>query len=161
MNRFVIVDGLPYLLANGKTYAVRWDIEGFTVGMEVNLASIPTTTHGELGIFAKCAACLDSISAHAMDNEQQGAEDLEQENHEPEQQGAEDLEQENHEPELPERETEEQKEPDILDGMTAAQLKEFAADNGIDLGNAKKKADILAVIKNARSQDVIKNDSDG
>ena len=39
MNRFVIVDGLPYLYADGKTYAVRWDEKGFTVGAEVNLAS--------------------------------------------------------------------------------------------------------------------------
>jgi hypothetical protein len=146
MNRFVIADGLPYLLAHGKTYAVRWDHKGFTVGMEVKLASIPTITHGELGIHAKCAACLDSITVHAKDNEQQEEEDLEQENHEPEQ---------------PEQEPEDQKEPDILDGMTVAQLKEFAADNGIDLGDAKKKADILAVIKNAGSQDVMDNDSDG
>ena len=55
MNRFVIVDGLPYLLAHGKTYAVRWDDKGFTVGMEVELASIPSVTHGELAIKAKCA----------------------------------------------------------------------------------------------------------
>ena len=146
MNRFVIADGLPYLLADGKTYAVRWDINGFTVGMEVKLASIPTTTHGELGIRAKCAACLDSITAHAKANKQQEVED-----HEPDR-----TEQEREDHEQPEQE-----QPDILDGMTVAQLKEYARENGIDLGNAKKKADILATIKNAGSQDVIKNDSDG
>ena len=62
MNRFVIVDGLPYLYAGGKTYAVRWDSDGFTVGAEVKLKSVPAVTHGELSIKAKCA-CLDSIGA--------------------------------------------------------------------------------------------------
>ena len=61
MNRFVIVDGLPFLLANGKTYAVRWDEKGFTVGAEVKLASVPFVTHSELAIKAKCAGKLDSI----------------------------------------------------------------------------------------------------
>lgn len=62
MNRFVIVDDLPYLLANGKTYAVRWDEKGFTVGAEVKLASVPTGTFCELSIKAKCKV-LDSIGA--------------------------------------------------------------------------------------------------
>ena len=61
MNRFVIVDGLPYLLAGGKTYAVRWDADGFTVGAEVKLASVPDVAHAEDAIFAKCAGHLDSI----------------------------------------------------------------------------------------------------
>lgn len=63
MNRFVIVDGLPYLLHKGKTYAVRWDSEGFTVGTEVKLASVPAVTYSELSIFAKCREHLDSIGA--------------------------------------------------------------------------------------------------
>lgn len=61
MNRFVIVDGLPYLFANGKTLAVRWDHEGFTVGAEVKLASVPSVTHSELAVKAKCGENLDSI----------------------------------------------------------------------------------------------------
>lgn len=61
MNRFVIVDGLPYLFANGKTFAVRWDEEGFTVGAEVKLASVPSVTHSELAVKAKCSDSLDSI----------------------------------------------------------------------------------------------------
>ena len=61
MNRFVIVDGLPFLLANGKTFAVRWDERGFTVGTEVKLASVPVVTFSELSIKAKCAGHLDSI----------------------------------------------------------------------------------------------------
>lgn len=61
MNKFIIVNGLPYLLANGKVYAVRWDDEGFTVGAEVEMASVPEVTYSELSIKAKCAANLDSI----------------------------------------------------------------------------------------------------
>lgn len=62
MNRFVIVDGLPFLYANGKTYAVRWDEKGFTVGAEVKMASVPSVTFSELSVKAKCKN-LDSIGA--------------------------------------------------------------------------------------------------
>ena len=65
MNRFVIVDGLPYLYANGKTYAVRWNEKGFTVGAEVKLASVPTETFCELSIKAKCKV-LDSIGTEPI-----------------------------------------------------------------------------------------------
>lgn len=61
MNRFVIVDGLPYLYANSKTFAVRWDEEGFTVGAEAELASVPSVTHSEVAVKAKCGENLDSI----------------------------------------------------------------------------------------------------
>lgn len=63
MNRFIIVNGLPYLYADGKVYAVRWDCDGFTVGKEVKMKSIPAVTYNELSIKAKCANCLDSIGA--------------------------------------------------------------------------------------------------
>lgn len=132
MNRFVIVDGLPFLLANGKTYAVRWDYKGFTVGAEVKLASVPNVTHSDIAVKAKCSKRLDSISAYQ--NEQQ----QEQEDHE---------------------DQEQQQEPEIdFSDMTVAEMKEYAKANGIDLGDAKKKADILEAIKNA--QDVNGNDSD-
>lgn len=135
MNRFVIVDGLPYLLAHDKTYAVRWDYNGFTVGMEVKLASIPSVTHSELAIKAKCAGRLDSISQHAAQEKQV------QEDHEPE----------DHEPEDP-------AEID-LDGMTVKELKEYAELHDIALGDVTKKADILAAIKG--HEDVIDHASDG
>lgn len=61
MNRFIIVDGLPYLYADGKAYAVRWNHEGFTVGAEIKLKSVPTKVYSELSIKAKCAEHLDSI----------------------------------------------------------------------------------------------------
>lgn len=60
MNRFIIVDGLPYLTANGKAYKVRWDEDGFTVGAEVEVASVPVGSLTEREIKAKCAV-LDSI----------------------------------------------------------------------------------------------------
>jgi hypothetical protein len=63
MNRFVIVDGLPYLLAHGKTYSVRMGEIGFKVGAEVEMASVPARTFSELSVRAKCAGHLDSISA--------------------------------------------------------------------------------------------------
>jgi len=63
MNRFIIADGLPYLLSGGKTYAVRWDAAGFTVGAEVKLREVPAVTYSELSILAKCAGRLDSIGA--------------------------------------------------------------------------------------------------
>lgn len=65
MNRFVIADGLPYLLANGKTYAVRWDEKGFTVGAEVKLPSAPAYTWSETSVKAKCRNNLDSIGGKA------------------------------------------------------------------------------------------------
>ena len=129
-NRFVIVDGLPFLLAGGKTYAVRWDHRGFTVGAEVELASVPTVTHPDIAIFAKCANRLDSISAYQR-KPQQEAEDQNQQEPQPEAD---------------------------FSAMTVAEMKEYARENGIDLGDAKKKADILAVIS---AQDVSGNDSDG
>lgn len=61
MNNFIIVDGLPYLYADGKAYSVRWDKAGFTVGAEVKLASAPKVTYSELSVTAKCARHLDSM----------------------------------------------------------------------------------------------------
>ena len=63
MNRFIIVDGLPYLYADHKAYAVRWDDEGFTVGAEVKMASAPDVDYSELSVLAKCQGRLDSIKA--------------------------------------------------------------------------------------------------
>lgn len=62
--RFVIVDGLPYLLHNGKTYAVRRDEKGFTVGAEVKMASVPAVTLSELSVRAKYPNGFDSIDTN-------------------------------------------------------------------------------------------------
>lgn len=74
--RFVIVHGLPYLLAHGKTYSVRWGEKDFTVGAEVKLASVPARTFSALSVQAKCAGHLDSISAPGATQEQAEHEDL-------------------------------------------------------------------------------------
>lgn len=70
MNRFIIVDGLPYLYDDGKAFAVRWDEEGFTVGAEVELASVPDYTYSEISILAKCHDCLNSIDIERPEKEQ-------------------------------------------------------------------------------------------
>lgn len=116
MNRFIIVDGLPFLLAHGKAYAVRLHDVGFTLGAEVNLASVPRVTYSETSIRAKCAACPDSIGYQQEQQEQP------------------------------------------LDSLTVQELKAYAEDHSIDLGEAKKKAEILAAIEAA--QDVNTNDHD-
>ena len=103
MNRFIIVDGLPYLTANGKAYKVRWDEAGFTVGEEAEMASVPAGSLTEREAKAKCAV-LDSIGA---------------------------------EPES------------SFPKMTVPELKAWAEENGIDLGDATKKADIIAVLEAA------------
>lgn len=59
MNRFIIVDGLPYLYHQGKAYTVRWNEKGFTVGNKVKV-KIPKEIYTELSVKAKCKT-LDSI----------------------------------------------------------------------------------------------------
>jgi hypothetical protein len=70
MNRFIIVDGLPYLYANDRAYAVRWDDKGFTVGNEVKLTFVPYPLYSELEIKAKCTV-FDSIGASDHQEEEQ------------------------------------------------------------------------------------------
>ena len=118
--RFVIADGLPYLLHNGKTYAVRWDEKGFTVGAEVKLASVPVVTLSELSVKAKYPHALDSIGRQEQPEQAEQEEDQNEE--QPEQ-------------------------ADSLDGMTVLELKAYAKQNGIELGDARKKNDILNVIR--------------
>lgn len=127
MNRFIIVDGLPYLYADGKAYAVRWDEEGFTVGAEVELASVPAVTYSELSVVAKCAY-LDSIGAAEQDGQPEGGEQNEQAEQDGQPEGG---------------------ETDPLEAMTVAELKAYAEENGIDIGKAAKKAAIIEAIKAA------------
>ena len=120
MMRFVIADGLPYLLHDGKTYAFRDEGVGYTVGAEVKLASVPTQTLSLLSLRAKYPHALDSIG------KQEQPEQTEQE-------------------EEPSQEQPEQTEN--LDEMTLNQLKTLAEEKGVKLGNARKKADIIKAIK--------------
>ena len=72
MNRFVIVDGLPYLYANNSAFAVRLDEAGFTVGDAADVPVIPYPVYSEREVKAKCAV-LDSIGADHEDQEDQGS----------------------------------------------------------------------------------------
>ena len=125
MNRFIIDNGLPFLYANGKAYRVRWNEKGFTVGAEVELASVPSVTYSELSIKAKCGKNLDSIGNIELATEQQEApQDT-----------------------VPDEEvTEQQEAPQELDNMTLAKLKEYANDMGIKLNGARTKAEIIKAI---------------
>lgn len=121
MMRYVIADGLPYLLHNGKTYAVRLEkTVGYTVGAEVKLASVPSVTYSELSVRAKFPHALDSIGKQEQ-------------------------------PVKTEQEEEPSKEEPVkidgLEEMTLNQLKATAESVGIKLGNARKKADIIKAIK--------------
>ena len=147
MNRFIIVDGLPYLYAEGKAYCVRWDSVGFTVGEEIELKSTPARIYNELSIKAQCASRLDSIGADPEDAPETPAAEENPEDA-PETPAAE----ENPEdaPETPAAEQEEPKQEEkSLDDMTIPELKQYANDHGIDIGSERKKAVIIEVIKNA------------
>lgn len=61
MNRYVIIDGLPYLYDKGKAFAVRFDEKGLTIGKEVKFKNVPAVTVSELSVKAKCGKNLDSI----------------------------------------------------------------------------------------------------
>lgn len=62
MNRFVIIDGLPYLFSHGSIFTVCLNKVGFTVGKKVKMPEIPTVTYSELSVRAKCET-LSSIPA--------------------------------------------------------------------------------------------------
>jgi hypothetical protein len=63
MQEFIIIDGLPYLYADGKAYAVRWDDEGFTLGgiFQEDISPSDFIMLSELSVKAKCQGRLDSI----------------------------------------------------------------------------------------------------
>ena len=136
MNRFIIVDGLPYLLVHGKTYAVRWDDKGFTVGAEVELASVPDRTYPELSIKAKCAD-LDSIKGAEPVTEDDSEVDTEEEVETAEESGAEPVTEDDSEVEKP------------LSEMTLEELKNHAKAHGIKLGSARTKDAIIEAIADA------------
>lgn len=70
MNRFILVDGLPYLYANNSAFAVRWDEAGVTVGDATDVPIIPYPVYSEREVKAKCAV-LDSIGAIHENQENQ------------------------------------------------------------------------------------------
>lgn len=124
MNRYIIVDGKPYLYHEGNAYGVRFDERGLTVAKEVKFSSVPAVTYSELSVRAKCKV-LDTIGLDEMtlaDEDQAAAETTE---------------------------PEDTVETDPLDEMTLAELKEYAKAHDIDLDGATKKAAVLAAIKAA------------
>lgn len=159
MNKFIIVDGLPYLYANGKAYAVRWDENGFTVGAEVKLTSVPAVAYSETSIKAKCAGHLDSIGDTEQEPSDDNSDDEQPET--PEQTGETPETLENMEPETEDgAETPEQEplapeadvNPDFLEGMKLEALKEYASEHQIALNGARTKPAIIAVIKAASAE---------
>ena len=54
MNRYTVVDGLPFLVSGGRAYRVRFDDAGLTVGAEAKLASVPPARYSDREIKAKC-----------------------------------------------------------------------------------------------------------
>ena len=144
MNRFIIVDGLPYLYADGKAYAVRWDEEGFTVGTEVELTFVPEVTYSELSVTAKCHDCLNSIDEpenQVNDTDTEGQNDDTDNMQAENQVNDTDTEGQNDDTDIPEA--------PAFEELTVSKLKDYAAEHGIDLGKATKKADIIAVIRAA------------
>lgn len=138
MNRFVIIDGLPYLLANGKAHAVRFDAEGFTVGEAVDKAVSPYPLYTALEIKAKCVD-LDSIKgSQEPDQGDPGTE-------------PEDDQEDSDQPEPDQGDPEENQEKP-LEKMTLAELKEYAEANNVDLGGARTKATIIEAINAAQGQ---------
>lgn len=133
MNKFVIVDGLPYLYFNGKTYAVRWNEKGFTVGAEVELTSVPAVTYSEISVKAKCAGHLDSIGETEPENP-------EGQNNDENAQTPENPEGQNNESAGVEKSIEE---------MTLQELKDYAKAHDIALNGARTKAEIIEAIKAA------------
>ena len=87
MYSFVVVDGFPFLLSDGKFFKVRWDETGFTIGEEVKLKKIPSVTYNEHSIKTKCTV-MNSIDPEKEEPEQ---DQTEQNAEEPEQDVIEDV----------------------------------------------------------------------
>lgn len=140
MTRFIIHEGLPYSYVDGKTYSVRWDEKGFTVGAEVDLTSAPPETFEmdwpEISILAKCRN-LDSIGIDGEAETEEITEILDSDNID-----ADDI-VDTDEAESKKGEVEAIQE---LEKMTVAELKQFASDNNIEI-QAKNKAELIEEIK--------------
>lgn len=133
MNRFIIVDGLPYLYANNSAFAVRWDEAGFTVGDAADVPVIPYPVYSEREVKAKCAV-LDSIGAIHENQEGQESNDLDKTADQDDQEGHEN------------QEGQESTEGTAFDEMTLAELKDYAKEHDISLNGARSKAAIIEAI---------------
>ena len=93
MYSFVVVDGFPFLLSDGKFFKVRWDETGFTIGEEVKLKKIPSVTYNEHSIKTKCTVMNSIDPEKDIDPEKEEPEkdQTEQNAEEPEQDVIEDV----------------------------------------------------------------------
>lgn len=156
MNRYVLVDGKPYLWADGRAYAVRRNKDGFKVGNAVELPEIPTRTYSELSINAKFSDGFDSIGEETVDTPDEAdtfeavpdnvigvagvAGDAD----------ADDI--------VIVRDGPDLVIPDEAavfapDEMTVAELKEYAKEHSFDLGGARTRAEIIEAINKAHTND--------
>lgn len=162
MNKYVIVDGKPYLFADGRAYSVRRNEEGFTVGKAVELTEIPTRTYSELSINAKFPSGFDSIG---VDNENTPDETDEADAFEAVSEEAIDgvggltadaddivLVRDGKDIVIPD-ETDETDEADALDKLSVAELREYAKEHGYGLKGARTKPEILEAIHNAHEDE--------
>lgn len=146
MNKYVIVEGKPYLFADGRAYSVRRNSEGLKVGKAVELPSIPTRTYSELSINAKFPDGFDTIGEEVTEDEEEAFEAVT-------------------ETAIAGTVGVSANEDDIViarDGkdlvipdeaaifepgeMTVAELREYAKEQGIELNGARTKAEIVTAI---------------
>lgn len=150
MNKYVLVDGKPYLFADGRAYGVRKNKDGFTVGKAVELPEIPTRTYSELSINAKFQNGYDTIEDTDDTPEEAEAFEAVSEEALDEAMGltadADDI--------VIVRDGKDIVVPDEgpvfePDGMTVAELREYAKDHGIELNGARVRAEIIEAIDKA------------
>jgi hypothetical protein len=125
--QFIIINGLPYLYANGKAYKCRFDEAGFTPTQEeVELTEKPNEVFSELEIKAQCA-CLDSIDGAVKETECTQSDENGEVNEEV-------------------VEAEKAAENADFNEFTLNELKEYAKEHEIKLGTARTKAEIIEKI---------------
>lgn len=158
MNKYVLVDGKPYLWADGRAYAVRRNKDGFKVGNAVELPEIPTRTYSELSINAKFRDGFDSIGEETVDTPDEAdtfeavpdnvigvagiAGDAD----------ADDI--------VIVRDGKDLVVPDEADTfapdeMTVAELKDYAVEHGIELNGVTVRADIINAIYEAQNEGTV------
>lgn len=158
MNKYVLVNGKPYLFADGRAYSVRRNAEGFKVGNAVELSEIPTRTYSELSINAKFPDGFDSIGEDAVNT----TEEAEAFNAVSESAingtvgmatgaDANDIVIVRDGPDLIVPNEAAMFEPD---NMTVAELREYATEHGLELNGARTKAEIVEAILGANDADI-------
>ncbi len=158
MNKYVIVEGKPYLFADGRAYAARRNKDGFTVGKAVELPEIPKRTYSELSINAKFPDGFDSIDEDAV-NTPEEAEEAEAFSAVSEEaiDGTMGLTADEDDIVLvrdgKDLVIQEEAEAFAPDEMTVAELREYAKEHGYELGGARTRAEIIEAITKAHTDE--------